>query len=70
LTAKTNTKNNKDKDAGMGTDHHKTMRAWHQVGVDNEETMRMGQVMRNTEKGPGDVVNISWAIGKFFSCSC
>jgi hypothetical protein len=34
------------------------------MGADNEETMRMEQVMRDTEKGPGDVDNISWAVGK------
>jgi hypothetical protein len=68
LTAKTNTKNDKDKDTG--TDRHKkTMRARHQAGVENEETTRMAQATRNTEKGPGDIVDISWAIGKFFSCS-
>jgi hypothetical protein len=39
------------------------------MGVDTEETTRMGQVMRNTEKGPGDINDISWAVGKFFSCS-
>jgi hypothetical protein len=67
LTATTNTKNDKDK--AMGMDYHKkTTRAWHQVGADNQETMRMGQAMRNTEKGPGDIIDISWAIGKFFSC--